>query len=676
MKVVDRFEIVVIGGGHAGAEAAWAAANVLRDQFDATQGQSGRVALITMDPTKTGAMSCNPAIGGLAKGQIVREIDALGGLMGLAADATGIQFKVLNASKGPAVRGPRCQSDKYKYAREVQRLLATRPNLEILGGTMDNFVIENGKVVGVIFNANAPIGSAGQTADCCGEFGSIDFAGKPVRLDCKAAVLTTGTFMRALMHTGESKTQGGRVGEGSAVGISKTLSDLGLDLGRLKTGTPPRLAAETIDFASLQTQPGDAKPVPFSDMTPISRNGTSSGNGESAFPIQPQVDCHITLTNSTVHEAIRNNLDRAPMYNGQIETAGPRYCPSIEDKVVRFADKQSHHVFLEPESLETNEIYCNGISTSLPLDVQESIVASMPGCEKAKILRAGYAVEYDMVWPHQIDATCMTKSIEGLFLAGQINGTSGYEEAAGQGLLAGLNAVRLSRSETLVRLRRDQAYLGVLMDDLVTKTPREPYRMFTSRAEFRLLLRADNAAERLTGVAHQWGLVDDARQSHYQERAQVKDGMLEFMGKVKMKDGPAQGSKLVEWAKRPEVEPDDLLAELDRAGASDALARAGCGNVKSEEISNVMREKRMLINVLADIQYSGYIDRQYRQVEKIANQENTPLPSKFNYEAVEGLRNEAKMTLTKFKPTTLGQASRLAGVTPADLMLLTVSIGR
>ncbi|MEX0776704.1 MAG: FAD-dependent oxidoreductase, partial [Phycisphaeraceae bacterium] len=450
------YDIIVIGGGHAGAEAAWAAANL-----------GARVALVTMNPAKIGAMSCNPAIGGLAKGQMVREIDALGGLMGLAADATGIQFRMLNVSKGPAVQGPRAQCDKYAYAREVQRLLGSRPEIDIIEGTAERIDVRDGRVCGLqIQNPKSEIRN----------------------LSASAVVLTTGTFMRGLMHTGERQSEGGRVGEGSAVGISGALRGLGFDLGRLKTGTPPRLAAESIDFDSLQLQPGDEVPVPFSDLTePRGALGHPRGSIRgltprgSDFPALPQRPCWITQTNPAIHDLIRANLHRAPMYNGQIQTTGPRYCPSIEDKVVRFADRDSHHVYLEPESLETNEIYCNGISTSLPADVQEIVVRQMPGCSRARILRHGYAVEYDMVWPHQIDATGMTKKVSGLFLAGQINGTSGYEEAAGQGLLAGLNAVRFVRGQTPVRLRRDQAYLGVMMDDLVTKTPREPYRMFTSR---------------------------------------------------------------------------------------------------------------------------------------------------------------------------------------------------
>ncbi len=649
----STFDIIIIGGGHAGAEAAWAACNMLA-------AQGGQVALITMDPTKIGAMSCNPCIGGLAKGQMVREIDAMGGLMGLAADATGIQFRMLNASKGPAVRGPRCQSDKYAYANEVQRLLKTRANLTVLAGTVESFVVEKGRIAGVMYRGDADFDAPRETADCCGEFGAISRFEKSLELRCAAVVLTTGTFMRALMHTGESKTEGGRVGEGTAVGISGALRDLGFEIGRLKTGTPPRLAAETIDFASLDEQPGDAEPVPFSDLSGNPGTGvhglstTQLSSAQEKFPVLPQICCHITHTNAIIHDAIRGNLDRAPMYNGQIETQGPRYCPSIEDKVVRFADKSSHHVFLEPESLTTNEIYCNGISTSLPADVQHTIISNLPGCENAKILRYGYAVEYDMIWPHQIDATGMTKRIDGLFLAGQINGTSGYEEAAAQGMIAGINAVRFMRGDSLIKLRRDQAYLGVLMDDLVTKTPREPYRMFTSRAEHRLLLRGDNTDARLTPLGRELGTVDDHRWQLYEERMAAIAALRQAMTKIKVDD-----QRLIDWARRPQVDAQIVAEKLT-----------------GESLPAMARDPRVISRVLADIHYAGYIEREARTVQKMAAQELVPLPSAFNYEAITGLRKEAKNVLLKFKPTTMGQASRLAGVTPADLMLLSVAIGR
>ena len=646
------FDVIVIGGGHAGAEAAWAASHALSADYAQSGGRRGRVALVTLDPSKIGAMSCNPAIGGLAKGQMVVEVDALGGLMGLAADATGIQFKVLNASKGPAVRGPRCQSDKYAYAETVQGLLATRANLVIIAGSVESLLVDDGRCYGVrLKGAEGPRG-----------------------LTAKAVVLTTGTFMRGLMHTGASRTPGGRVGEKPALGISDELRRLGFDLGRLKTGTPPRLDGRTVDFTALEVQGGDAVPVPFSAMTRHRAEGRGDANAAAAgsprgdtcaarsappppanFPALPQVDCHITHTSPAIHDLIRDNLDRAPMYNGRFDsTAGPRYCPSIEDKVVRFADKASHHVFLEPESHRTHEVYCNGISTSLPADVQEKIVHALPGCEKATILRPGYAVEYDMVQPHQIAATTMTKAVGGLFLAGQINGTSGYEEAAAQGWLAGVNAVRFGRGGDLVALRRDQAYLGVLMDDLVTKTPVEPYRMFTSRAEHRLILRADNAQERLTELGRALGTVDDARWARFRERRESIEALRRWLDETR--EG---GRSLSQWARSPRVGVETLR---------DRLA--------DEPLPEMARHDAVLRHVLADLQYAGYVDRQRREIDRLAAAETTALPHDFDYHAITGLRAEAAQRLTHHRPDTLGQARRIEGVNPADLLLVSVALRR
>lgn len=666
-----EFDVIVIGGGHAGAEAAWAAANALQ----ATG--SGKVALITMDPSKTGAMSCNPAIGGLAKGQIVREIDALGGLMGLAADATGIQFRVLNSSRGAAVQGPRCQSDKYAYAREVQRLLATRPNLVILGGLVDDFVVEDGKCVGVKFVPAPTDGPETPSDGCCGEFGSIDDAEKPIALSAKSVVLTTGTFMRAIMHTGASQAKGGRVGEGSAEGISGALKRLGFELGRLKTGTPPRLARESLKFDGLEEQPGDERPIPFSEMTgthktdpplkvsaPLKVSDTINDAYKmvsDTFPVLPQTPCWITHTNAQSHDLIRENLDKAPMYNGQITTAGPRYCPSIEDKVVRFADRTSHHIYLEPESHESNEIYCNGISTSLPSEVQDVMIRSLPGCEGAVVLKYGYAVEYDTVLAHQFDATCMTKLVPGLFTAGQINGTSGYEEAAGQGLIAGVNAARLARGQALIRLRRDQAYLGVMMDDLVTKVPVEPYRMFTSRAEHRLLLRSDNAATRLTELGRELGLVDDSRWRAYEDKRAMRSAIEQALRETKI-DGVA----LLLRAKQSNMTIDELAALLDEHAGGVAPSLKG----------RPIQRDRIFSEILADVQYAGYITRQNRQVQRMVEQEGQTLPDEIDYAAVSSLRREAQLVLDKFKPATLGQAGRLEGVNPADLMVLSVYLNK
>lgn len=644
-----HYDVIVIGGGHAGTEAAWAAASVIARQSSG----NGRVALITMNPSTIGAMSCNPAIGGLAKGQMVREIDALGGMMGLAADATGIMFKMLNTSKGAAVRGPRAQCDKYAYAAEVQRLLATRSHLiDVIAATVDDIVVEDGRVVGVVLPAGAGLVhpdvraiERNQTHEAKAEpiyqpqpDPDSPRLTAPALIRTSAVVLTTGTFMRALMHTGERKTPGGRVNEGSAVGISATLRKLGFELGRLKTGTPPRLARETIDWTNLESQQGDAEPVPFSDLTRRDR-----------FPLLSQIACRITATTPEIHDLIRANLHRAPMYTGAVDAeCGPRYCPSLEDKVVRFADRQSHHVFLEPESLHTNEVYCNGVSTSLPEDVQEQIIHNLPGCENAAILKWGYAVEYDMVWPHQIDSTCMTKSIHGLFLAGQINGTSGYEEAGGQGLIAGLNAARLVTSHELVRLGRDQAYIGVMMDDLVTRKPREPYRMFTSRAEHRLLLRADNADVRLTPLGRELGVVDDMRWAAYEQRAVMIETLRDRFDRTFV-----NGRSLREIARRPDVSVDQIESAL-----------------------NGTFDRSIIERVIIEAKYDGYIARQQAEIRRQAQIDNQLIPDWIEYETISGLRAEAIESLRTFRPTTMGQASRLAGITPADLTLLAVVIRR
>ncbi|MBX3358019.1 MAG: tRNA uridine-5-carboxymethylaminomethyl(34) synthesis enzyme MnmG [Phycisphaeraceae bacterium] len=633
------YQVIVIGGGHAGVEAAWAAANLL--PVDTARGGTPTVALVTLDPAKIGVMSCNPAIGGLAKGQIVREIDALGGVMGLATDATGINFKVLNTSKGAAVHGPRAQCDKHAYARAVQGFIASRPEIEVIGGAVDEFIIEQDRITGVVVVVN---GSA------------------RIVLAARAVVLTTGTFMRGLMHTGDSRTPGGRFGEAPAVGISDTLRRLGFELGRLKTGTPPRLRRSTIDWDALEPQWGDQPPAPFSDLT-AAETGLDDGTLRVApsvarFPVLEQVDCRITATNQRVHDLIRANLHRAPMYSGQIESVGPRYCPSIEDKVVRFADRQSHHVFLEPESLSDDWIYCNGISTSLPADVQEQVVRAMPGCARAEICRPGYAVEYDMVRPHQIGATGMTKTVDGLFLAGQINGTSGYEEAAGQGLVAGLNAARFTRSEPLVTLGRDQAYIGVLMDDLVTKTPVEPYRMFTSRAEHRLLLRADNAADRLTGLAIEWGLLESApfgraRAGLYAERRRQIADLDRAIAAIRLPGG----ERLADAIRRPGFTPTDLAAVV-------------------EPIAGRPFSDRALLTVHTNRVYEAYLARQRAEVRRHEELERRRLPAAIDYSTFINLRSEARLALARFRPETLGQAGRLEGITPADLTLLAVLVRR
>ena len=608
--VKRSYDIIVIGGGHAGAEAAWAASRL-----------GASTALISLDPSRIGQMSCNPAIGGLAKGQMVREVDALGGLMGVAIDNTGIQFRMLNRSKGPAVWGPRAQADKYLYAREVQRLLGTCPNLDVIPGEVAEIQTGDGNtrsISGVVL-------------------------GDGTRLRCRAVVVTTGTFLRALMHTGETKTEGGRVGEAAAKGLSGCLSHLGLELGRLKTGTPPRLKKETIDFSRFEVQPGDGDPLPFSYLNEYT-------HGDRWRPPLPQVNCWIGATNGRIHDVIRANLHRAPMYSGQIASTGPRYCPSIEDKVVRFADKQSHHIFLEPEGLDTDEIYCNGISTSLPADVQDEMVRLVPGLERAHILRYGYAVEYDMVWPTQIRSTLETKKVAGLFLAGQINGTSGYEEAAAQGIVAGINAAQyVARGAADFVLRRDQAYIGVLIDDLVTKPPIEPYRMFTSRAEHRLHLRSDNADERLTGIGREIGLADDARWQQFWSMRQASDAAAALLSQTR------HGVPAAELLRRPEVTWDDLAARH----APLAAVPRGIGR-----------------RVEVRVKYEGYIARQDRHIERLSQLESKLIPPSLNYSEVPGLRNEAKQKFGQFTPRSLGQALRISGITPADVTVLAVHLER
>ncbi len=609
----DEFDVVVIGGGHAGAEAAWAAANI-----------GARVALVTLDASKTGVMSCNPAIGGLAKGQIVREIDALGGLMGIATDATGIMFKVLNQSRGPAVRGPRAQCDRHAYAREVQRLLGSRPNITQIQGAAESFRVERT--------------TAGHRRVTGVEVLTPD-DGTTV-LHAASVVLTTGTFMRGLMHRGDSQTPGGREGEAPAVGMSATLRALGFELGRLKTGTPPRLDRNSIEWDALENQWGDDPPTPFSELT-----------NPDTFPRMSQIACKMSATTPEIHELIRANIHRAPMYSGQIASRGPRYCPSIEDKVVRFADRASHHVFLEPESFESDWVYCNGIPTSLPSDVQDGIVAGLPGCHRARIVQYGYAVEYDMVIPNQIDSTCMTKRVDGLFLAGQINGTSGYEEAAGQGLVAGLNAARFADGLDLVRLSRDEAYIAVMLDDLCTKVPTEPYRMFSSRAEHRLLLRADNAPDRLTPKGRQLGLVCDERWARYVSRRSAAQDLKTTCERTRIAARP-----LSELARAPRFSSTDLVAALGSTGK---------------------RWPRSVVEtVLADLQYAAYEPRYRNEIKRLAESHARQIPRDINFLGIEGLRAETAQVLDRFRPATIGQASRLAGVNPPDITLLLCAMSR
>ena len=644
LKVRGNYDVIVIGGGHAGLEAARAAARALNGR--------GTVALLTMDEAGIGRMSCNPAIGGLAKGQIVREIDALGGLMGRAADASGIMFKMLNTSKGHAVRGPRAQCDKDAYALETQRLIGGVSGVDVLIARVDDLLVEGGRVVGVQLAApplrceqDDALVDAYLNGDRPASLFRRAETGEEKILKCHQLVLTTGTFLRGVMHTGSAKTEGGRVGEGSASALSGVLQRLGFELGRLKTGTPPRLDRRTIDWTGLDPQHGDTPPTPFSDRSP---DIMPSGR----FPHLTQMECRMTATTPAIHEVIRANLDRAPMFTGEIEGRGPRYCPSIEDKVVRFADRDSHLVFLEPEGLGTHSVYPNGISTSLPLDVQQEMIRRLPGCEQAEILQPGYAVEYDMVPAWQIDATGETKRLPGLFLAGQINGTTGYEEAGGQGLMAGLNAARRVLEEEPIRLGRDEAYIGVMMDDLVTKDPREPYRMFTSRAEHRLRLRADNASERLGDRALELGLMDDEHAQHFQQATARRDQIEQAFDSVRI-----QGTLLRDLAGRPDVPVAELRNHLESHGVG--------------EICSVALDRAVVAQ-----RYAGYLPRADAEARRQAELEHKPIPEWLNPQRIPGLRSEAVEVLQQFQPRTFGQASRLAGVNPTDLSLVALAVRR
>lgn len=593
------YDVLVVGAGHAGTEAAAAAARA-----------GARVALLTTNLDTVGQMSCNPAIGGVAKGQIVREIDALGGLMGRAIDKTALQFRMLNRRKGPAMHSPRAQADKKLYQQEVKKLIEQQPGISLRQELVEDILTEK-------------VGDATKVT------------GVRVRGDAlyraQAVILTTGTFLSALMHTGEAKTAGGRAGEGTSSGLSEALTEAGFRLERFKTGTPPRLNSRTIDYSQAEEQPGDDNPEPFSFMTDQLT--------------QEQLPCWISYTNDKVHQLIRDNLDRAPMYSGQINSAGPRYCPSIEDKIVRFADKDRHQLFLEPEGYETEEVYVNGISTSLPRDVQDAMFKLIPGLENAQIMRYGYAVEYDFSPPDQLRPTLETKFIGGLYFAGQINGTTGYEEAGAQGLIAGANAaLKLAGKNSLI-LERSQGYIGVLIDDLVTCGVDEPYRMFTSRAEYRLLLRQDNADRRLTRLGFEHGLVSQDRFNRLvQKESEIEEAL-------RLLDTKHIGqATLTKYLRRPETTWDEVAQQLP------ALAELSAEVVQQ---------------VTYDVKYSGYIARQQMEIDRQSRLAEKQIPENFDYTAIGHLRTEARQKLSTIRPATIAQASRISGITPADMALVT-----
>lgn len=621
---MNSYDIIVIGGGHAGIEASVAPAKM---------GLS--VGLITMEKNAIGRMSCNPAIGGSAKGHLVHEVDVLGGVMGLIADRTGIQFRILNKSKGPAIWAGRCQSDRDLYSKEAVNIVSNTKNIDIIEDSVIDIIIENKKVSGV------------KTLN-------------GIEINCKAVIVSSGTFLNGLMHTGLTSSKGGRFGEKASTGLTEKLSGLGFKFDRLKTGTPPRLLKESINFDVLEEQPGDETPEPFSLRT-----------NRSKFPFLPQVSCHITYTDEEVHKILETGFNRSPMFTGLINGAGPRYCPSIEDKIVRFSDKPRHQLFLEPEGLEDDLIYLNGFSTSLPSDVQLNAIRKIKGLEEAKMIRPGYAVEYDYFPPYQVDLTLETKLVEGLYFSGQVNGTSGYEEAAGQGLIAGINAGLKIQNREEFTLKRSESYIGVLIDDLVGKSTNEPYRMFTSRAEHRLLLRQDNTDRRLLKYGNEIGLVSDDLVNELIKKETLIANSIDLSTEIKFPpkiindflevrnssklDNSETLSKLV---KRPELNLKELLLLIDVN--------------KYPIIESLLQNEEALRQVEIELKYEGYIFRQQELITKMEKLENLKIPQSFDYLNLKTISTEGKEKLNKIKPRSLGQASRISGVSPSDISVLLV----
>lgn len=623
MKYPDSYDCIVVGGGHAGTEAALAAA------------RSGATTLLTTQNLDTlGQMSCNPAIGGIGKGHLAKEVDALGGAMARAIDRAGIHFRTLNSRKGPAVRATRAQADRVLYRQAIRRILETQPGLTLLQQDVDDLILDGDRVRGVVTHMGFEITAT-------------------------TVVLTVGTFLAGRIHVGEKQSAGGRMGDPAALTLAQRLRDLGLAVGRLKTGTPPRIDGRSIDYSRMQPQPGDV-PVPV-----FSYLGTRAEHPR-------QIPCHITHTTPRTHEIIRGSLDRSPLFTGAIEGTGPRYCPSIEDKVVRFADKDAHQIFVEPEGLNTEEIYPNGISTSLPFDVQHEFVRSITGFENAKITRPGYAIEYDFFDPRDLQPSLETRAIAGLYFAGQINGTTGYEEAAAQGLIAGTNAALSARGREPWCPRRDEAYIGVLIDDLITRGTSEPYRMFTSRAEYRLSLREDNADLRLTPKGRELGLVDDDRWRVFSTKRDLVENETERLGGIVVRpnDVPADSDvgalsrdvTAYDLLRRPEMRYEGIVA-LARVGTADGYAEL------SEELSTQIGRQLEI-----QARYSGYIKRQADEIERQRKHETTVLPDDFDYSVVTGLSNEVREKLERVRPASLGQASRISGMTPAAISLLLIHL--
>jgi len=619
-----KFDVIVVGGGHAGCEAAAASANL-----------GSKTLLITMNLQTIGQMSCNPAMGGIAKGQIVREIDALGGYSGIVTDKSAVQFKMLNQSKGPAMWSPRAQSDRQLFSQEWRFMLERITNLDFYQEMVVELIVEKNKIIGVITSLG-------------------------IKIYSNSVILTNGTFLNGKIHIGEKNFQGGRAGEKSSVGLTRSLSKFGFVSGRMKTGTPPRVDGRSLDYSKMKEQPGDERPTKFSFS-----NKTK--------PLKSQISCYITHTNELVHDLLREGFDRSPMFNGNIESIGPRYCPSIEDKINRFSEKTSHQIFVEPEGWDTIEVYVNGFSTSLPEDIQFKALRSVNGFEKVKLFRPGYAIEYDFFQPTQLYNTLETKLINGLYFAGQINGTTGYEEAAAQGLIAGINAnLKINKKDPFI-LERDEAYIGVLIDDLILKGTDEPYRMFTSRAEYRTLLRQDNADQRLTLKGHKLGLISSKRVAVLENKINKKEKVTKYLYSTSFE--MKSTNSFLASIKEVLVKQPDKFSKL--------LARP---NIKRKDIKNLNPFKEYLINekisddileqAEIDIKYSGYIEKEKRNVEKLTRLKNIKIPDKFKFSELSSLSFEAKEKLNKIRPQTLAQASRISGIKPSDISILLVSMGR
>ena len=621
---LEEYDVIVVGAGHAGCEAAAAAANL-----------GSQTLLVTMSLQNIAQMSCNPAMGGIAKGQIVREIDALGGYSGIVSDKTAIQFKMLNKSKGPAMWSPRVQSDRMRFAEEWRLMLEGTPNLDFYQEMVKGLIIENGRIRGI----RTSLG---------------------IEIKAKSVVLTNGTFLNGLIHIGEKQFGGGRAGESAAYGITEDLVSAGFQSGRMKTGTPPRADGRSLDYSKMNEEKGDAKPDKFSysDLT---------------SPLVHQKSCHMTYTSLDVHDILREGFDRSPMFNGRIKSLGPRYCPSIEDKINRFADKERHQLFIEPEGWNTCEVYVNGFSTSLPEDIQFKALRSVVGFENVKFFRPGYAIEYDYFPPTQLKHTLETKLVEGLYFAGQINGTTGYEEAASQGLMAGINAALKVQDRAPLILKRDEAYIGVLIDDLITKGTEEPYRMFTSRAEFRTLLRQDNADFRLTPMSYEIGLASEARLRRMEHKLNESEKMVAFFKETSVTMAEAnpileskdtalitQGDKMFKVFSRPQIDLEDIL--------------------KFEKVANYVAENKLDQEILeqAEIQvkYSGYIEKERNNANKLTRLEDVKIPENFDYNKIKSMSIEAKQKLSKIRPVTISQASRISGVSPSDVSVLLIYMGR